>query len=400
MPSSLRPLFTELDGLLTQYASLWQVHPFRLRQHGFQLTQPALAACLDALSLEQLWALDEEPAALVACLQPHIPIAERLAELTRLPRLERPCQPVPEPLARFIPGRKLAQLRQFASAMPGVRGPLLEWCAGKGHLGRLLGFQSGQQVVSLEWQAQLCEEGRALAARTGVTMAFVQGDAFAPESDALFCEEQHAVALHACGELHMRLMQSACQRRTRAITLSPCCYHLIRSESYQPMSEFARQSQLQLQPQDLRMAVQETVTAGQRVRRLRNIELSWRLGFDLLQREIRGVDEYLPLPNVQKCLLSGSFAEFVRWAAQVKGLDLQGLPAASALDAFALAGEARLPVVARIELVRHLFRRPLELWLVLDRALYLEEQGYRVTVGEFCGKELTPRNFMLHAERD
>ncbi len=37
-----------------------------------------------------------------------------------------------------------------------------------------------------------------------------------------------------------------------------------------------------------------------------------------------------------------------------------------------------------MELVRHLFRRPLELWLVLDRALFLQEQGYRVEVGSFA----------------
>ncbi|MGL4206364.1 MAG: methyltransferase, partial [Aeromonadaceae bacterium] len=111
MSSSLRSRFAELDGLLTQHASFWQVHPFRLRQHTWHESHPALAACLDGLSLEQLWALDEDQHALVACLQPHIPVAERLAELTRWPLLERPMPPVPEPLARCIPGRKLSQLR-------------------------------------------------------------------------------------------------------------------------------------------------------------------------------------------------------------------------------------------------------------------------------------------------
>ena len=68
--------------------------------------------------------------------------------------------------------------------------------------------------------------------------------------------------------------------------------------------------------------------------------------------------------------------------------------------AFEAGGAQRLPIVARMELVRHLFRRPLELWLVLDRALYLQEQGYRVQIGEFCDKPLTPRNILIHAERD
>ncbi|MNT60344.1 hypothetical protein D3C72_1979200 [compost metagenome] len=53
-----------------------------------------------------------------------------------------------------------------------------------------------------------------------------------------------------------------------------------------------------------------------------------------------------------------------------------------------------------LELVRGLFRRPLEVWLLLDRALYLEEQGYAVRLGTFCDYHLTPRNLLLLAERD
>ncbi|MNO08218.1 hypothetical protein D3C81_2307610 [compost metagenome] len=53
-----------------------------------------------------------------------------------------------------------------------------------------------------------------------------------------------------------------------------------------------------------------------------------------------------------------------------------------------------------LERVRNLFRRPLELWLVLDRALFLEEQGYAVRLGLFCDYPLTPRNILILAERD
>ena len=67
--------------------------------------------------------------------------------------------------------------------------------------------------------------------------------------------------------------------------------------------------------------------------------------------------------------------------------------------AFEAAGWKRLAQVRNLELVRGLFRRPLELWLVLDRALYLQENGYDVRVGEFCDSHLTPRNLMLLAQR-
>jgi hypothetical protein len=63
------------------------------------------------------------------------------------------------------------------------------------------------------------------------------------------------------------------------------------------------------------------------------------------------------------------------------------------------AGERRRAEVRRLELVRHAFRRPLEVWLVLDLALGLEEAGFEVAVGTFCDRALTPRNLMVLAER-
>ncbi len=61
--------------------------------------------------------------------------------------------------------------------------------------------------------------------------------------------------------------------------------------------------------------------------------------------------------------------------------------------------EQRYLQVQRMELVRHLFRRPLELWLVFDRALYLQQKGYQVAVNEFCDYQLTPRNILIQATR-
>jgi hypothetical protein len=44
------------------------------------------------------------------------------------------------------------------------------------------------------------------------------------------------------------------------------------------------------------------------------------------------------------------------------------------------------------------FRRPLEVWLALDRVLYLAEQGAEVTWGTFCAKAITPRNIIIDAQ--
>jgi cysteine sulfinate desulfinase/cysteine desulfurase-like protein len=60
-------------------------------------------------------------------------------------------------------------------------------------------------------------------------------------------------------------------------------------------------------------------------------------------------------------------------------------------------GIERQRLTKRIDLVAHLFRRALEHWLLLDRVCFLQEQGYQVTLTEFCANSVTPRNALIQA---
>jgi hypothetical protein len=51
----------------------------------------------------------------------------------------------------------------------------------------------------------------------------------------------------------------------------------------------------------------------------------------------------------------------------------------------------------RLSVVRHAFRRALEVWLVADLASYLDARGYAVEIGQFCARQLTPRNVLISA---
>jgi hypothetical protein len=153
---------------------------------------------------------------------------------------------------------------------------------------------------------------------------------------------------------------------------------------------------LRLAADELHLAVQETVTSGRSRQRQRERESAWRLGFDALQRRLRGVDAYLPVPSAPRALLRGAFADFVRWAAARKQV---ALPATLALDEFEQLGRVRHAEVSRLALLRHAFRRPLELRIAFDRARYLEEQGYAVQLRTFCARSETPRNLLLEAWR-
>jgi hypothetical protein len=182
----------------------------------------------------------------------------------------------------------------------------------------------------------------------------------------------------------------------RQLAIAPCCYNRVAAADYQPLSTAAQGSSLRLSLDDLALPMSETVTAGNRVRQQRDQSMAWRLAFDLLQRELRGVDAYLPTPSLPPAWLKKPFASYCRDLAELKQLPAVGEHDWPRLVA---AGWQRLAEVRNLELVRGLFRRPLELWLVLDRALYLQEQGYDVRLGQFCAPHLTPRNLLLLAER-
>ncbi|MCA1791810.1 MAG: SAM-dependent methyltransferase, partial [Thioalkalivibrio sp.] len=307
----------------------------------------------------------------------------------------------PERWGHHVGGRKWRQIVAFAARVQVASGQsVVEWCAGKGHLARTLAHSHGTPVTALESDARFCREGQVLAERQGVSLHLHEQDVLAPDVLRWLHPSAHVVALHACGDLHLRLLDLAAQTGC-AISLVPCCYHRTVHERYQPLSQTGRElavrHALVLTRQDLALAVQETVTAPFHMQRQRRRAKAWRLGFDLLQRELRGVDAYLPVPRLRYGALPADYQGFCRWAAAEKRL---ALPSGIDWKTGECTGWARLEEVERLEQVRHLFRRPLEVWLALDRARLLDEAGMRVDLGSFCDRAVTPRNLLLRASRE
>jgi len=303
---------------------------------------------------------------------------------------------LPEVKAVDMPGRKRLQAGAFAATVAPLTGPVLDWCCGKGHLARTLAGQGAEQVLGYEWNPELVTDGNRLAEHYRDRVTLKQQDVMA--GNLAWPDAVHGVALHACGDLHRQLLQRGSAAGAARLSISPCCYHLTESEPYRLLSARARDhaGALTIDRNGLRLAVQETVTAPARVREQTARASSWRLGFDMLQRHLSGVDRYLPVPSHPPKLNNGTFEGFCRWAAERKQVSL---PDQIDWPYWQQACERRSGQVRRHELLRHLFRRPMELWMVLDYGLFLEEQGYQVRLGTFCDRSLTPRNLLLDAVR-
>lgn len=386
--------FQALDAFLIEHQGLWRPRPFTQLQLPWETEHPELSRWLRRRSLAEAEASHNQPHDLPA----PAPFPQLAAHALRLGAVDKlpthTLEPARHRLNVDVPGRKWQQIEAFGAALTFAQTPAhwLDWCAGKGHLGRRL-LQPGQRLTCLEYDPALIASGQALSDHHGLPAAHCLQDVMA---DVAIAPEHTPVALHACGDLHVRLLQLASAAGCKQMALAPCCYNRINADRYQALSTAGRASLLALSVDDLGLPLSETVTAGNRVRQQRDTSMARRLGFDRLQRQLRGCDDYLPTPSLPASWLDKSFADYCRELANLKGLSTgeQDWPALEA------HGWQRLAEVRNLELVRGLFRRPLEIWLVLDRALFLTEQGYNVEVGSFCESALTPRNLMVLAQRD
>lgn len=382
-------LFFELDSLLQQNSSLWQFQPM---QAGWPAElDPALTKLLQSFSLEDCARIDASPALQQQYFECWFP--QLFSALPLLPQeVAEPAQLLPFWLSTDISGRKWQQITRLAASVGQPGRPVLEWCAGKGHLGKVMSFLYQALVTSLEWQQSLCDAGQQRAGQLGLAQQFVCVDVLKQSVTPYLQSQQQLLALHACGDLHRVAAREAVAAGCQALALVPCCYHLQQATLYQPLSGAGQQSPLQLTKSDLRLAVQQSCTGGERVARLSQTEMLWRQLWRLWRRQL-GLG-YQPLRSVGKHWFSGDVTDFLAFAGAEHQL---APPDAGMVPVLLQQAHQALLQQRQLELVQHLFRRPLELWLVADLALYLQEQGYQVQLSELCAASLTPRNLLLQA---
>jgi hypothetical protein len=386
--------FQRITALLHDHQALWRPQAFQHLHLPWEADLPELAQMLRHLDSARAEQLAEHDLELAEYLNPLLPVAQKLYSRCELPSLAL-ASTLPSLFeARAVPGRKWRQIKAFAGHIPPDSGPLIEWCAGKAHLGRLLARIQQRSVTALEWNADLVAAGAALAQREKLPVLLHCADVMQASSSDFMRREHTVVALHACGRLHVELLRVCATHKPRTLVFAPCCYHLIDSNNYQPLSQLAGAADLTLTLTDLHTAVRDSVTSPQRVQQQRKTLQAWRLGFDIWQREVRGSDNYLPTQSQPLGIIKNGFAAFCRELAALSNL-APPLPARS--EYYEQLGWSRLREVAALDLPRIVFRRALELWLILDRALYLREHGYAVEVGTFSERQLTPRNVAIRA---
>jgi hypothetical protein len=404
--SEFKQAFNAIDELLELYQLLWRYQPFIQPDCPWRLKYPSLHIALLQLSKEQVNIFEKDIPIFIDWLAEFVPdLSKAIIALNSVALIE-PAQTLADeqPCDKFthvgVPGRKWQQIKAFIEQLTKPQSDIIDWCSGKGYLATALHDWAGKKVTCLELNESLCRAGQknALAKRTNVE--FIQADLL--KTIPPQCQEPTLLhtGLHACGDLHISFLHQTAGNLTTQIALSPCCYHKIKSDFYVPLSITAKSTKLKLNRLDLHLATEEVVTGGQRVVRQRHTERLWRLAFNSLYQQHYESEQYLALPSCPKSLMAKSFYDFCIWAREKKSLHkiTDESIQIKKTDQHLIKAKTRLLQVSQLELVRKVFNKPFEHWLILDRALFLCEHDYLVTLREFCPKAVTPRNILISAK--
>ncbi len=386
-----------LGDALARWRPLWSARPWRTTRVAWEDDHPELAAWLRALPPERIFALEDRAAPTDDLPGAYGALVADIAPLTETPPL--PAAPdapdVDDALVRMR-DRKAAQVRALVGvAAPALAGcdRVVEWCSGRGHLGRTLARALDRPALLLERDAALCAPPADLPEDPRVRHAHIDVVA---EGRAHLHERDGVVALHACGSLTDRLLDDAAEVGVRAWVAAPCCYHrllpaIAPDEVWRPRSRVGRTHGLALERDDLRVLTREATCAGARRTRLRARELVARAAWDLWRREATGEDVHHALPVLTRSTFDTPLGPLLAQLAAERGLP-ERLPDADALEARA---RHRVLEVRALDLPRLAMRRALELWLNLDRLCLTAERGHRARLGTFCSPDATPRNLAL-----
>jgi len=271
---------------------------------------------------------------------------------------------------------------------------------GAGHLARTLAITLQLPTTTIDRDAALQTLGRSLLQKlrlSDVSLEFVAGDVQAERQDALdsyFEGSCLSVGLHTCGPLAWTHLKKS--RKSLGLLNFGCCYDRMNVARDCQQSLFAQEHPLPLTTFALFLATRgrrRTLAEFAQQERVN----TFRLALHLFLQEEDLATGFVTVGDASRAVYAGGFAAYA--ADRMQFLKLDFAPHAARAEAFIKRTDVRRSMreFFLLNVVRNAFARPLEVLLLLDRALWLEEQGHEVELRQFFDHSISPRNLGIFA---
>jgi len=274
---------------------------------------------------------------------------------------------------------------------------------GIGLLSQTLAKSYQHRIISLDMDQVLQSTGEARFKRYGGTDQSLQfkqvkilGDE--PKFLAELHPQRMTVGLHTCGTLAVDQIKASAQNNLKAIISLGCCYLKLNDDGKdQNISQFSQSfsTPLTMNPFALTLACgAHRKVSYESISFKRQVKF-YRYTLHTLLADHYQHSELIIFGSSSGKDYDGRFCDYVKIQFQKVGFTLKHTE--EELEQYY---QDKLPTVKRMYsagFIRDALSRLLEVYLILDRAIYLEEKNYRVEVLEVFDGEMSPRNLGIFA---
>jgi hypothetical protein len=207
------------------------------------------------------------------------------------------------------------------------------------------------------------------------------------------------IGLHTCGALANEQLKASAFKKTNSIISFGCCYHKIEEEKDQAMSEFTNNyGPLKLSRFALTLASRAHMKLPEEDFEFKLKVKYFRYAIHFFLCDHLNTREMITLGNSPKKLYYQDFATYAE--EQLKRLELGEKFSSEYLNEYynSIERQELIRTMLAAGIIRDSFGRLLELYILLDRALYLEENGYKTTIEQCFDEEISPRNIGIFSQ--
>ncbi len=275
---------------------------------------------------------------------------------------------------------------------------------GVGHLSRVLAHYHGHHCHTLDINRDFQEIGAKRAKKYPIPAQagklHFHHLAFGEDVEDLrpfFTTDSLALGLHTCGNLANHLIFAFNHFKNAGLINFGCCYHRLNPERDINLSAWAKVHGLPMSNHALTLATRGHTEMTFKEFLLKKRVKAFRYALHLYLFHERGITDFLSVGDEHARVYHGDFSIYA--LKKMGQISLDPLPRESELNLF-FAQEKVQHLINKMfmaNLIRWQWGRNIECYLLLDRALWLQEKGHQVDLVEFFDETLSPRNIALIA---
>jgi hypothetical protein len=330
---------------------------------------------------------------------------EELADIPKIPEL--PLFPDNKSLFLHMIPKKQHEIKRLAPFVNTFYAEnhidkIVDIGGGIGHLAQSLANHYQLKTTSLDMDPVMQQTGKERQSNNQVEYIQVKVDVDNETFKSVLSNNSMTLGLHTCGPLANHQIKASCAQNIKGLISFGCCYEKLQHDSQsQNISQSAKNLKA---PITFNYFALTLATRAHRKMHEKDYELKlkvkyFRYAIHVLLHDEYEIKELVSLGNSSPKLYDESFGNYV--IEQFRRINLPLRHTKDELDAY-YANPILQDLIWNMltaGLIRNAFGRLMELYILIDRALYLEEHGYSVQLLEFFDEPVSPRNLGIVARK-